>query len=82
MWRKKRIIMKQSRQELIQEMLSREHPCYVLITCDTPSGDGNMNVEMCYEGDPTLASYLIHGAQSIIDQQSEGDDESRLRLIE
>lgn len=54
--------------ELIKT-LAKNHACYVLITCDAPSDDGNMQVEMTYEGDATLAAYLLQGAQSFIDEQ-------------
>ncbi len=37
--------------------------CYVLITCTEPSGDGDMEVEMTYEGDESLVSYLVENAQ-------------------
>ena len=52
----------------IKEQLSQRYACYVLVTCDPPSEDGGMNVEMCYEGDPALAAYLLQGAQSYIEE--------------
>jgi hypothetical protein len=58
----------------IKNKLAKEHVCYVLITCEKASEDGNLQVEMCYEGDATLASYLLHGAQLIIDEQEELSD--------
>lgn len=48
---------------------AKKHVCYVLITCEAPSDDGEMHVEMTYEGDATLAAYLLQGAQSFIDEQ-------------
>jgi hypothetical protein len=39
----------------------------VLLTCDGPQENGQMQVEMSCEGDPVLASYMLHNAQSIID---------------
>jgi hypothetical protein len=53
----------------IKQRLAKNHACYVLITCDEPEEDGNMQVEMSYEGDPTLAAYLLQGAQNFIDEQ-------------
>jgi hypothetical protein len=47
--------------------LKEDQACYVLITCGKPSADGKMSVEMTYEGDPTLASYLLENAQGFID---------------
>jgi len=49
----------------------KDHACYVLITCGQPSADGKMQVEMTYEGDPTLAAYLIENAQGFIDQEND-----------
>lgn len=46
--------------------LSAKYCCYVLITCDEPNKQGDMQVEMTYEGDPVLASYLIQKAQDMI----------------
>lgn len=59
--------MKRSVQKSSKE--PKKHVCYVLITCDAPSEDGKMQVEMTYEGDATLAAYLLQGAQSFIDEQ-------------
>lgn len=56
--------MKSKVDKEIRDKLAKRHACYVLITCDTPSKDGHMNVEMTYEGDPVLAAYLLEGAQS------------------
>ena len=51
----------------LKKVLQKDNACYILITCGKPSKDGNMQVEMSYEGDAFLASYLIEGAQSVID---------------
>ncbi len=48
---------------------SKNPACYLLITCNEPSEDGHMQVEMTYEGDAALASYLLQGAQSIFDEE-------------
>lgn len=63
--------MKQDKSDKIREALAKKYACYVLITCNEPSQDGNMQVEMTYEGDPMLAAYLVQGAQSFMDQQQE-----------
>lgn len=52
----------------IKDKLATNPACYVLITCDQPSEDGKMQVEMTYEGDAALASYLLQGAQNLIDE--------------
>lgn len=69
--------MKRNMQKVLRETLTKKHVCYVLITCDAPSEDGNMNVEMTYEGDAALAAFLLQGAQSFIDEQ-ELDDKHAL----
>ena len=57
----------------IRDELAKKHACYVLVTCDAPSAEGSMNVEMSYEGDPALASYLLQGAQEYFESQEESD---------
>lgn len=61
--------MKRNVHKGLKESLAKKHVCYVLITCDAPSDDGKMEVELTYEGDASLASYLLQGAQSIIDEE-------------
>jgi hypothetical protein len=53
----------------VHEMLAKENACYVLITCGEPAEDGKMQVEMTYEGDASLASFLVDSAQEIIGNQ-------------
>lgn len=53
----------------LQEVLDKNPSCYVLITCGQPSEDGQMQVEMTYQGDTSLASYLVQGAQFYLDQE-------------
>lgn len=61
--------MKSNKRKQLCDNLSKNHACYVLITCDKPTDDGKMPVEMTYGGDDTLAAYLLQGAQSIIDEK-------------
>ncbi|HRD56253.1 MAG TPA: hypothetical protein PLC42_07655 [Parachlamydiaceae bacterium] len=56
-------------QKSIKKTLSKKHACYVLITCDEPSVNGEMEVKMSYGGDIALASYLLEGAKNIIDEK-------------
>jgi len=63
-------MQKRSHEEL-SRIVDKDHACYVLITCSRPQVDGHMDVEMVYEGDPTLASYLLQGAQNYIEDQEE-----------
>lgn len=61
--------MKLNTEKCLRDTLSKKHACYVLITCDAPSDNGDMSVEMSYEGDATLAAYLLQGAQEFMDEQ-------------
>ena len=49
-----------------KKLLKDDQSCYILITCGKPSADGKLPVEMTYEGDPTLAAYLLESAQGFI----------------
>jgi len=59
--------MNKKSQKHIHEVLENTPSCYVLITCGQPSENGQMEVEMTYQGDAALVSYLLHGAQNIIE---------------
>lgn len=61
-----KLTKRQIREEL-RKQLAKHYPCYVLITADDPSDQGQMHVELSYEGDPVLAAYLLEGAQDFID---------------
>jgi hypothetical protein len=63
--------MKKSRYKHLQKALDKNLSCYVLITCGQPSEDGQMQVELDYQGDAALAAYLLQGAQIFIDQEEE-----------
>lgn len=66
--------MNRADRKRIREKLAKDNVCYVLITCCEPTDDGHMQVELSYEGDAALASYLLQGAQTFIDEQ---DDEEK-----
>ncbi len=57
--------------EEMHDALADENACYVLITCGKPAKDGKMQVEMTYEGDSSLAAFLIESAHDIIDNQED-----------
>lgn len=63
--------MNRKTEKHLRETLGKNNVCYVLITCDATPDNGEMKVEMTYEGDAALASYLLQGAQTIIDEQNE-----------
>jgi hypothetical protein len=57
--------------EKVRRLLSKEDlACFILITCKEPSLEGKMQVEMSYEGDSSLASYLIDNAQEFFAQET------------
>lgn len=54
-----------------QKMLKEDQACCIMITCGRPSADGKMAIEMIYEGDPILASYLLENAQGFIEHDED-----------
>lgn len=54
----------------IKQFLAENNSCYVLLTCSEPNEKGNMQVEMAYDGDEDLASYLLENAQSYFQRPS------------
>jgi len=53
---------------LVQKLLDgQKHASYVLITCAEPCDEGRMEVEMTYEGDQDLVSYLLESAHDYLD---------------
>ncbi|NGX61466.1 MAG: hypothetical protein K940chlam9_00952 [Chlamydiae bacterium] len=63
---------KSGRRVKVQKIRNEEGGCYIVISCGKPAADGKMQVEMSYEGDPTLASYLLENAQGFIDFEADG----------
>lgn len=61
--------MKRGVEKILKDELAKKHACYVLITCGEPSDDGKMHVEMSYEGDATLAAYILQGAQLRLEEE-------------
>jgi hypothetical protein len=57
----------------IRKSLSENNACYVLITCKEPTLEGKMDVEMSYEGDEVLASYLVDNAQQVFDDRAKSE---------
>jgi hypothetical protein len=55
----------------ILQTLAENHLCYVLVTCKAPAKNGKIHIEMNYEGDADLASYLLQGAQTMVDGYEE-----------
>lgn len=59
----------ESRLEIIKKALGDKCACFVLITCTEPSADGKMQVEMNFDGDESLAAFLIENASQVFDDQ-------------
>ena len=51
--------------------LLKGHMGYVLVTCSSPNKKGKMEVEVSYEGDVDLASYLVQGAAGYMENEQE-----------
>lgn len=54
--------------EKICQSLSRRYVSYILITCEAPDEEGTLNVEMNYEGDEAMVSYLLRDALQEVDK--------------
>jgi hypothetical protein len=63
-----------SKERDFRKELNDRYCCYVLITCTTPSKEGNMQVNLTYEGDESLASYLIENAQMLLNPEQSSDE--------
>jgi hypothetical protein len=55
----------------IRKALAQNCACYVLITCTTPDANGKMEVEMKYEGEESLAAFLIDNASQVFEERLE-----------
>ena len=53
-----------------KKALDKKIACYVLITCTEPNAEGKMDVELNYEGDETLAAFLVENAAQVFDNES------------
>lgn len=47
------------------------HACSITITCCEPDGQGDMHVDMSYEGDPCLVAFLLQGALNRVEEEVE-----------
>lgn len=51
----------------VKKLLQNEYEGYVLVTARKSENPEQLEVELSYEGDTVLASYLAVGAQSVLD---------------
>ena len=54
----------------IKKALGADCACYVLITCTEPNNEGKMEVEMHYDGDESLAAFLVENATQVFEGRS------------
>jgi hypothetical protein len=55
--------------EKIKHVLAKKHACYVLITCSRPSHEGEMNVELNFDGDIDLAALIVDNASQVFHEK-------------
>jgi hypothetical protein len=53
----------------LKQDLGEEYACFVLITCTQPDLAGKMEVALDFEGDETLASFLIENAAQMAEDR-------------
>jgi hypothetical protein len=73
--------MRVKNQKPLQKELDDNLSCYVLITCEEATPDGQMQVKMTHKGDSLLASYLLQGAQKLMEREEEYSSISSIKLI-
>ncbi|SCA59103.1 Uncharacterized protein AB751O23_DG_00020 [Chlamydiales bacterium SCGC AB-751-O23] len=61
--------MKEEIMENLKGLSLKNKACYIVISCEQPQQNGNLEVQMNYEGDETLASYLLESAQNYLEQE-------------
>jgi hypothetical protein len=64
------IAKRRASMDKVKKVLKEDNAGYVLITCSNPSINGMMNVELSYEGDDALASYLLESANNLFQQKA------------
>ena len=54
----------------LKKALDRGIACFVLITCSEPNEEGKMEVELNYDGDETLAAFLVENAVKVFENKT------------
>jgi hypothetical protein len=49
--------------------MNKDAACRVIISCSEPDENGQMEVEMHYEGDESLAAFLVQNAAQVFDER-------------
>lgn len=55
--------------EKVHKVFRRKNIAYVLITCGEVNKKGEMEVEMTYEGDKYLVSYMLENARELMESK-------------
>ena len=55
--------------ESAKKILGEACACCILISCTEPKKDGNMDIEMHYEGDEILAAFLLESANQVFEER-------------
>jgi hypothetical protein len=53
----------------VKQALGPNCACCVLISCSDPAADGKMQVELHFEGEESLAAFLVESAAQIFDDR-------------
>jgi hypothetical protein len=53
----------------LKKDLGEAYSCFVLITCTQPDAAGKMEVALDFEGDETLAAFLIENAAQVFEDR-------------
>lgn len=53
----------------VKKALGDQCACFVLITCSHPGADGKMQVEMNFDGEESLAAFLVDNASQVFDDR-------------
>lgn len=53
----------------LKSVIGDQCACFVLISCSEPSTEGQMDVQMHFEGDETLVAFLLENATQVFDEQ-------------
>ena len=49
--------------------IGKDCACCILISCSEPGPDGKMQIEMQFDGDETLAAFLVQNAGQILEDR-------------
>ena len=55
--------------EKLKQLLAKKNACYVLITCSKPTLEGQMDVELNFEGDIDLAALIVDNASQVFHEK-------------